>query len=269
MGRKKSCFKSIFSNKTEEGYRKVDGGSLLVTGTLFRNIFPLAGTKALPSPGDTEKILRNFYLELTGNDTVWDSYIPHRKMFFGYNDTTSFSRLELYEPYEYKYAMFGIEFYNMVETVLNWLEPQEVGSGHSQLSKEFRVRPFFFPEKETKHIFQYRCEELSYSPDIFESGKFTTLIKSPGLMSLCWAEIWHAVEHDIKAGVCPVCGDIYLFPKQNYRKAYCDRSKCLYLYNALRAGGLDAYRQQEAERKRIKRGSVPGRKPGRPPKKSD
>lgn len=254
----------IYSLETELGYVGKIDRSLFLTGTLLRCVYPLAGNHALPPTVNLMEALHNFYEELTGDSFIWDSYISDNKMFRWYKNPNPFAD---FNTFDYQYTMLGIEIYNLIEAILYWLDPLAAKDGFLPVSKLFNQPLSYFSEPEVKRIFQYRFEELSYSPGSFKNGKFTTIIKSPGLLPLCWAEIWYAVEHDIKASICPICGDTYIFLKQNNRKATCGRPECLHPYNILRSGGIEAYRRKEAERKRSQRGSLPGRKPGRPPKK--
>lgn len=87
--------------------------------------------------------------------------------------------------------------------------------------------------------------------------------ESDNPIALCWSEIWYALEHQIKARICPYCGKVFRIPPNNPNTKHCQSYKCKKANNIEKMGGIEKYLEWDRERKKRPK----YRKRGRPPKK--
>jgi len=233
--------------------------TFFLTGTLLRHFYKLLSNKAeitpMPSPEDVYAALKNFYMEVSGQPNILDKAIP---IDFMINDPIPQSIRDNTELYES--TNFIIEVYNFIQAIRFWLHPIE--------GKKTIAMLFNNPSLTTKYtgFFSARCREFKSWP-ILHEGQFRPVYESKGILPLCWAEVWHAIDHKIKTGLCPYCWDVFTYPSNNYQKAHCGRNECKKAHIIKQHGGEEGYRKWESSRKIIP--DIEKRKRGRPKKNTD
>lgn len=107
-------------------------------------------------------------------------------------------------------------------------------------------------------FFHVRCRSLRFMPfwDV-KTGKLCVQYDSDDVISLCWGEIWQALQQNILAGICPYCGKIYLYPANSHYKASCLSKECKNKSIIARQGSEEAYRKYERDRKRKRKKTEP------------
>lgn len=247
-----------FDNDTVlPGHSCMEKNILFLTGALLRSFYKILSPNnfnitPLPSTEDTYSTLRNFYAEVTGQNEIVDEALP-------VDIITKVSFPENYKKDEdfYITVNFLMEVHTLLHAIRFWLHPKEGQNIVSLLFKE----PWL--TRKYTGFFQLRCSEFTTWP-ILSEGKFTRIYESHGILPLCWAEIWNAIERGVKAGLCPYCWDIYLYPPNNYQKAHCGRDKCKKAHIISQQGGKEGYREWERTRKNMPEGTK--RQRGRPKK---
>ncbi|KJS18543.1 MAG: hypothetical protein VR69_00145 [Peptococcaceae bacterium BRH_c4b] len=231
-------YEDYFSNSFSTGSPKT---TFFLTGTLLRHFYKLLSGKTendpLPSPENVNAALKSFYTEATGQPDILDEPIRVDRMI---NDPLPKSVQENTELY--KTTNFLIEVFQLTHAIRFWLHPKH--------HKQHIQMLFEKPSHTTKFtgIFYYRCRELKSWPMLYK-GKFEPVYESNGVLPLCWAEIWHAIDHNIKTGLCPYCWDVYTYPSNNYQKAHCGKSECKQAHIINQHGGIKGYQEWERTRK--------------------
>ena len=184
--------------------------------------------------------LHNFYAELTGAETILDEPIPINSILDDYFDTKSTK----VNPLE----AISAEITDLHSTVRELLHPvRGVINARRMLGTKYytAIRSL----QETLHLFP-RQKQIFSIPQINELGQIVRANRSNSILALCWAEIWYALEHDVKAGCCSFCGDVFLFPERNFKKAHCGSSNCKQAYIVEQHGGSEKYKEWESSRKK-------------------
>lgn len=143
--------------------------------------------------------------------------------------------------------------------VINWVDKQHTPSFNTISNQD----------ETTQKALMFMQLALMKSPIIpIIGGGIGRRHDSDGLIPLAWAEIWYALEKNIRARCCPYCGTVFILPPNNLRKTTCLRPPCKIKYEIDRHGGIEAYREWERTRK-IKRDPEKPKKAGRPKKQKE
>lgn len=234
----------------------------------FREILPpigldqsFKGSGQYPGPDRVQDCLSEFWATIsknTGRTITGDSETPLNPPYYpGPDDPTD------------TLFYFDLEMRCIFEVILKWISLAAMKSqpNFKQKKNNFFGSTMFYGIDTAAYYFKTRCEQLKISP-IYpfygepdpEKGRYplARYHLSRSLIALCWAEIWYAVEYEIKAGICPYCGAIFVYAKNNRLKYHCGETSCKTAYNKAVKGP-----HWEAERKFTR---ISGRKPGRPKK---
>lgn len=188
---------------------------------------------------------KNFYLETTGSALILDKTVPIE--FIAGDVSEGIKNNPIYDC-----VNLASEIYTLKHAVHFWLHPK-AGKKNTAPSTMGQVNDYLF----------LRSNDLLSFP-MFVDGEIVKVYFSNGLLPLCWAEIWYAIDHKIKAGVCPYCWDIFIYPNNNYQKAHCGSPECKRAHIINQHGGEEGYRKWESSRKKIS--TEEKRKKGRPKK---
>lgn len=205
-----------------------------------------------PHPSKINQCLIEFYKALTGQEEIFDTPTPWEIYTEDPIPANNKSDSAFHES-----VMFSYEILALSEAVRFWLSPTSIRSMKNSPVATLLNPVQRFSYKRFNGFFYYRCNQLRMYPE-FRDGKITTKYESLGILPLCWAEIWYALERKIRAGVCPYCGSVYLNSKYK-SKAHCVQSECKKYYLREKNGpGWEAARKslRDPSRKGI---------PGRPP----
>lgn len=231
-----------------------EGGIFILCSVLFRHLGGLVNDVLhggrLAAPAEIEAALRGFYGEVNGREEITDQPISVK--------TLNFNPLQMIGgidpgPDQGGMLSFFSEVLALYGLTVAWLDPREVAGGQL-FAKQWVGDP------DNYYFFKHRCRQFHFAPTVV-SGRFTLVYDSEGLLPLCWAELMHALLYKLKAGVCPYCHKVYLYPGNNYQKAHCGEAACKKAHLVYRHGGSAGYSAWEKERKKNS-----GGKRGRPRK---
>lgn len=93
-----------------------------------------------------------------------------------------------------------------------------------------------------------RSTQVTTTPAIV-NDTLARVHQSKGLLPLAWMEIWYALDHDIKARVCPYCAKVFIPSPFHPRTIHCQGDECKKTHLIKQKGGPDGYRKWERERK--------------------
>jgi len=117
--------------------------------------------------------------------------------------------------------------------------------------------------------FLERCKQLYARPEMHQelfNGQLVTVYITDTLLPLAWAEIWYALDHRLKFGVCPFCNGTYKIPVNAPWKGFCGEKECRKAKLINDHGGIEEYRKWERKRKNERKYRTTKKKRGRPKK---
>ena len=238
LGKESECI------RLEQKY--IDTSPLMITSTLIESFFPLInGTISL-------------------DDQVLQEAESKVESIFGQKVLFSSNGNNFHHP---KHPPLLDEIMALRHTIINWIDAGKLPSfKEDNLSPKSHIFPDT-PDGNAIGYLQSRITEAPLIPMFAGSGEKTPsrIHNSDNLLALAWAEIWHALEYNIKARSCPYCGLVFTPPPNNPRKATCLRPGCKIKYEIDRHGGIELYREWERNRKKV----PSKRPPGRPKKQKE
>lgn len=139
----------------------------------------------------------------------------------------------------------------------NWLSPSAEQTAPIDLDTPLlllapNIQIDFLPGLFAAYCLKARSAETSITPHLVKN-KITRLHHSNTLLALCWAELWFALDHEIKARSCPYCGGIFIPSPFHPKAAHCQGSKCRRKHLVFQKGGKEKYLEWERKRKRKQR----------------
>lgn len=164
---------------------------------------------------------------------------------------------------------FLIEVRALRYAVRRWIHEREGPYFHltSFAAILFDAPPEDLAEGFAVECFLERCKQLSARPELHPelfNGQLVTLYIADGLLPLVWAEIWYALDHYLKFGICPFCDGAYPLPKHAPFKTFCGGKECRKKKLIHDHGGIEEYRKWERKRKNERKHRKDKRKVGRP-----
>lgn len=120
--------------------------------------------------------------------------------------------------------------------------------------------------------FLERCRQLYARPEMHQelfNGQLVTVYITDTLLPLAWAEIWYALDHRLKFGVCPFCNGVYEIPVNAPWKSFCGEKECRKAKVIQDHGGIEEYRKWERKRKNERKYRTTKKKRGRPKKATE
>lgn len=165
---------------------------------------------------------------------------------------------------------FLIEVRALRYAVRRWVQERKGPYFHltSFAAVLFEASPEDLAEGFAVECFLERCKHLYIRPELHPklfNGQLVTLYTADELLPLAWAEVWYALGHHLRFGVCPFCSGIYPLPKHGPSKTFCGGRECHRAKLIQDHGGIEGYREWERVRKK-KRKFGSKRKVGRPKK---
>lgn len=106
-------------------------------------------------------------------------------------------------------------------------------------------------------VFRYRTSSVGIEIFVTEDGngkkQLAHLYKSNSLLSLAWIEIMWAIDNNIYAQFCDICGGMFHLKPPYERSAYTCCDGCAKQQRILRMGGVEAVRKYNREAQRRSR----------------
>jgi len=241
--------------------KDLHGDVFFITNALLTSFYSyLSHLNTLrPTIKDVEAPLLDFYSKITTFKLIFDKPVPMDVLLpwqVNSLNTPLYSQEQLvYEGDVFAGMAFIDEVLNIRNKIQLWLNPIAIKTNQGNLKNILNLPDYETTKQLEVNTFLYRCKQLNIYPD-FVDGKLIRSYDSSGVLPLCWAEIWFALENNIMAGVCPYCYSIYRFNPKGLTKAHCGKKECRTAYLKDKNGS-----HWEAERKT---GRPSGRKPGRP-----
>lgn len=253
----------------KERYRRIAGDEDDVHGDMFSITDALLTSfhsylseqnTFLPTIEEVETPLFDFYAMITPLKLRFDKPVPMDIMLpWQVNDLNT----PLYSEEQIVFegnAFAGTALINEVLQIRNkiqlWLNPIAIKTNQKRLKSILNLPDYEAKRQLEVNVFLHRCKQLNIYPR-FVGEELVRSYESSGLLPLCWAEIWFALENNIMAGVCPYCYRVYQFHPQGLTKCHCGKKECKTAYLKEKNGP-----HWESDRKAIPKNQ--GRKPGRP-----
>lgn len=261
----------IFYSSINDGHKegvKYRHEPLYLTGLLLRSCYKFTFSVAsnnkanppkdvFPHPSKINPVIAGFYKKVA-REEITPEMIPDEPVPWGV-ETDEPAPSFLKEGSEFaKSVSFVREVKNLCKVVMSWLSPEALKNQRGDMAKLLNPDEAFI-HKDLNSFFYYRCRQLIAIPEFYD-GEIITRYESSGILPLCWAEIWHALENKIRAGVCPFCGSAYI-NSPHKSKAHCGRSECKTAY--LKEKNGPRWESERKTRKDPERKGILGRPPSK------
>lgn len=197
----------------------------------FRELHELVkgNPRFIPSPEQIKRCLRVFYRHSVGVDFILDQPVP----FYAISNQSLHPFAEgSKEKEDTDILRLWLEIQNLFHGVRFWLD--------RNVLREYKdiMEVILNPEYSSKREYGYfieRCKQLKIWP-MFNKGVWGKEYQCYGVLPLCWAELWHALENRVSAGICPICWKVYIVKPRGTNRKTCGSKDCRKEYIAYDRG---------------------------------